>query len=87
LCGLQSTNTERGRMKSTPIQKVLKKLDISALALSKKLGISHVAVYKWGYSKADKGTGGIIPAKYHKAIMRLAKKMKVDLDPADFVAL
>ncbi|MCK5563713.1 MAG: hypothetical protein KAJ07_00565 [Planctomycetes bacterium] len=72
---------------ATPIAKILKKLDMTALALSDALDLSDTTVYKWTYSKARQGTGGNIPPKYHRPIMRLAKKKKVELTPSDFVAL
>jgi hypothetical protein len=74
-------------MKATPIKKILKKLNLTAYALSQELGLAVPTVYKWTYEKGPGGTGGAIPVKYHKDIMKLAKKLKVELEPADFVAL
>jgi len=48
-------------------------------------GLTTKSVYCWTYDK-PKGTGGIIPAKYHSIILDSAKQKRVPLEPSDFFA-
>ena len=69
----------------TPIERILKKLKMTEYQLSKELELAVPSVYKWSYKEGARK--GAIPVKYHKDIMKLARRKKVKLVPADFVAL
>ena len=47
-------------------------------------GVCTSAPYRWQSEKKLKGTGGYIPYKHHAALLRLARKRGVKLDPQDF---
>jgi|WetSurMetagenome_2_1015567.scaffolds.fasta_scaffold10977_2 hypothetical protein len=57
-----------------------------ASVVAKMLGVDPSRPYRWMYPKASGGSGGIIPAKYHEALMRHAHERGVDLTPHDFFA-
>ena len=75
------------KVKESPAKRILRLLDMSALALSKKLDLSEAAVYRWTYSREKAGTGGLIPQKYHEAIVEIAKKKKIVIKPTDFLTV
>lgn len=49
------------------------------------LGVTRVTVWRWA-QPADRGTGGIIPARYHAPLLRLAKERGVNLTADDLVS-
>lgn len=51
-------------------------------------GVEEVStVYRWTYPISKKGTGGIIPLKYHPKIIAWARRRRIALTAADFFAL
>ena len=47
-------------------------------------GRSEVSVYKWKWSKAKGGTGGLIPTECAQKLMSAAGRGEVNLVPEDF---
>lgn len=46
--------------------------------------VTETSVYRWDHPKEKGGSGGIIPAQYHQAILAGARREGVDLTPEDF---
>lgn len=54
--------------------------------MSKLTGINKQALYRWTYKREkNAGTGGIIPAKHHANILRVAKKNGIEISESDLV--
>ena len=49
------------------------------------LGVSYAAVYRWGYSKDRRGSGGSVPTEWHAPLLEAAREHKVRLERADLV--
>lgn len=49
------------------------------------LHIDPATVYRWNYTKEAGGTGGVIPAKWHRPLLELAKMVDVKLTAEDIV--
>lgn len=54
-------------------------------AMSKLLGIHRTRVHSWKRPKEAGGTGGIVPQKYHVALLQHAKANGLDLRPEHFL--
>lgn len=48
-------------------------------------GASSSAPYRWQYSKQKGGTGGLIPQRYHRALLDYAEKHEIELTAEDFL--
>ena len=48
------------------------------------LGVSRQTVWRWAQPK-PKGTGGLIPSKYHVPLLRFAKKRKLAITERDLI--
>jgi len=46
---------------------------------------AYTAPYRWQYPRQHGGTDGIIPPKYHRALLALARRRGVKLSRADFL--
>ena len=49
------------------------------------LGVHETTPYKWTYPRSRGGTDGVVPAKYHAALLEAAKLRKVPLTKAHLV--
>ena len=67
-----------------PIERIEQKLRLSTTALAKELGLNYSTVFKWHYPKIRHGRDGMIPHKYVKQLMAIAKKYKIELTAEDF---
>lgn len=56
-----------------------------ARALAKVLGCDPSRVYRWTYSSKRGGTGGLIPQRQHKKLLKVAKKLGINLRYSDLV--
>lgn len=66
-----------------PAYTVIKKLGgLENAALAS--GASESWVSRWRVSKDRRGTGGLIPSKYHSRILEWARENKKSLRPSDF---
>lgn len=50
---------------------------------AKILNRNHATVWKWTAKKSQGGTGGIIPSKARVEILKLAKKLDLDITSED----
>lgn len=48
------------------------------------LGLNLSTVYRFTYSRADSGTGGLIPAKYQAVLLTKARRAGIDLRSKHF---
>jgi len=70
----------------TPGQKVLKKFGEGAASyLADQLELNRSTVSRWAKSVEDGGTGGVIPAKYHKELIALGKLNEIKLTAEDLI--
>lgn len=53
-------------------------------AVAQIVGKHYSRVYRWTYSEADEGTGGLIPAREQVALLTYARANNIDLRPEDF---
>jgi hypothetical protein len=52
------------------------------------LSVSETVVYRWMYTKDRQGgTGGMIPVKYHRSILELARQLGIPLTPSELTGL
>lgn len=56
-------------------------------AVAEAIGIHRTRVSNWQRSRAQGGTGGIIPQRHHLALMDLAEAKGVALSADDFLPL
>ncbi len=70
----------------TPAARVVEKCG-GARAVAKMAGVHISRVHRWTYPKERGGTGGHVPAKHQQAILDGARRLGVDLTPADFFSL
>ena len=71
-----------------PASKVLKKFGDGGISMiAKELKINRSTVSRWATSREDGGTDGIIPAKYHKPLLKLAAKKSIPLTAGDLVGV
>lgn len=52
--------------------------------VARALGVSESTVWRWSQS-TERGTGGLIPAKYHQPLLRLAREKGIKLTADDLV--
>ncbi len=52
--------------------------------VAKICGRSESTVYKWKWSKASGGTGGLVPTECAQMLMSAAGRGEVELSPEDF---
>lgn len=53
--------------------------------LAQCLGTTRDCVYRWGYPKEKRGSGGNIPSRWHKPILHAAKIRGIEINPEDLV--
>ena len=71
-----------------PAYNVLKKFGYgSASFVAAELDLDRSTVSRWTKSKAKGGTNGIIPARYHKELLRLAEKNDIDLTAEELIGV
>lgn len=58
----------------------------SEYRLAKMLGCSASTVYRWTYEGKNKGTGGLIPLKWHGKILQTARLEGICLTKEDWAA-
>lgn len=74
----------------TPAKRVIKKLGMTPTMLTKALikrghkTLNASTVLRWGYNK-PRGRGGLIPQRYHKDIMAIAKDLGKELRAEDLL--
>lgn len=47
-------------------------------------GLDRTSVHKWMWPKSRRGTGGLVPSRYHRALREAAEERGVDL-PAELL--
>lgn len=55
-------------------------------AVARKLGVHRVTVSKWKRSRKAGGTGGSIPQRHHRAILKAAKEANAPISADDLLA-
>lgn len=66
----------------SPGQVVNRELGMTAPA--KACGVSLTTVWRWAQER-PKGTGGVVPSRYHVSLLQLAHQRGVRLTPDDLV--
>lgn len=54
--------------------------------VAKVCGCSYTAPYRWQSAAQHGGTGGLIPQRHHRRLLKYAKRAKIKLAPVDFIA-
>jgi hypothetical protein len=67
-----------------PAASIIKKLGGEAVVAAV-TGRADTAPYRWQYSREKGGTDGLIPQKYHLALLEYAGQHGIDLSAADFL--
>jgi hypothetical protein len=67
----------------TPAELVLSKIGGPAIA-AQVCQVDPSTPHRWTYPRDKSGTGGIIPVKYHRALLQYASENGIDLRAADF---
>lgn len=57
---------------------------LSRAVVCRALGVSESTVWRWA-QPAPKGTDGLVPSRYHKPLLQLARELDVPLTPAELV--
>ena len=52
--------------------------------LARNLGVSESTIWRWGQS-IPKGTGGLIPSRYHQHLLLLARDCGLQLEAGELV--
>lgn len=52
--------------------------------LRRELNLSESTIWRWA-QKCPRGTGGLIPSRYHAPLLAMAKRRGVDLTATDLV--
>ena len=47
--------------------------------------VHHSSVTRWAQSKENAGTGGLVPNKYHRKLIEMARKEGFELTPEQLV--
>jgi len=71
-----------------PGQVVIDEIGLSATVLGLQTEfptLSKSTVWRWSQPRAVGGTDGIVPARYHRPLLRLAQRMGRNLSPDDLV--
>lgn len=58
---------------------------LGASSIAKALGVAKNTPLRWRFPVAAGGTGGVIPARYHRRLMELAASRSVKLTATDLV--
>lgn len=67
-----------------PASKLIKRLGGEA-KVSEITGTSYTAPYRWQAQKSKRGTGGIIPQRYHRALLDFAHANDIPLIAEEFL--
>lgn len=70
---------------ATVIRKFSTGNEAGASLLARELRLNKSSVYRWMYDISDGGTGGIVPAEYHRPLLRVAKHLGVGLSADDII--
>lgn len=57
---------------------------LGTTVIAESLGLARSTVWRWGKDKPI-GTGGIVPAQYHRPVLSLAHRLGVRLSTDDLV--
>ena len=68
----------------TPAARLIRICGVERLA--RWTGVSTTQVYRWDYPRTKGGSGGVIPAFHHQAILDGARADKLKVKVADFFA-
>jgi len=68
----------------TPAERVYDAFD-GRMNVSRETGIAHQEVYRWNYSKAKRGCGGLVPHRHQEAILAAVERLGLKLRPAHLV--
>jgi len=55
-------------------------------AVARATGTALTAPYRWQYTRAKGGTGGLIPQRHHRALIEFARSQGVVLNADDFLS-
>jgi len=53
--------------------------------LARVLGIDHSSVSRWQKPKTQRGTGGLVPSRYHMTLLQVAETSGVQLNALELV--
>ena len=67
-----------------PAKTIIERLGGEA-KVSEITGTSFTAPYRWQHSKQKRGTGGLIPQKYHRLLLDYAAANGIDLKAEDLI--
>ena len=56
-----------------------------AMVVSRETGIPYQEVYRWNYSKAKRGCGGLVPSQHQGTILAAVERLGLDLPAAALV--
>ncbi len=59
--------------------------EAGATVIASNLSVDKSRVYRWMYAKDVRGTGGLIPAEYHRPILNAAKERNIALSADDII--
>lgn len=68
-----------------PASSIIKRLGGEAV-VSQITETAYTAPYRWQYSREKKGTGGVIPQRYHRTLLDYARSKGIRLRADDFLA-
>lgn len=67
-----------------PAARIVEKLG-GPEVVAKVTGRASTAPYRWQYDRDKGGTGGLIPQRYHRALLDYAADNQIDLKAEDFL--
>lgn len=68
-----------------PASTIIKKLG-GAAVVAKITGTAYTAPYRWQHARANGGTDGLIPQRYHPVLLEYARANEIPLSPAEFLS-
>jgi hypothetical protein len=69
-----------------PASSIIKKLGGEAV-VSGVTETAYTAPYRWQYPRDRKGTGGLIPQRYHRTLLDYARSKGISLKAEEFLSM
>jgi hypothetical protein len=79
--GFGKTEIARGM---EPARTIVQKLGGPAI-VAEITGAASTAPYRWQYTRAKGGTGGVIPQRHHRKLLDYAREKNIELKAEDFL--
>ncbi|SEE60230.1 hypothetical protein SAMN05519104_6692 [Rhizobiales bacterium GAS188] len=67
-----------------PASSIIEKLGGEAV-IKQVTGTAYTAPYRWQHRREKGGTGGLIPQRYHRALLDYARSKGIELTAEDFL--